>query len=76
MEIGLESRAYSAHSLRQSFATNQLELGASVLDVKELMRHSNIAVTQVYVHVHNKMKENLNEKLANKLFEEKELNKK
>jgi hypothetical protein len=26
--------------------------------------------------VHNKMKENLNEKLANKLFEEKELNKK
>jgi site-specific recombinase XerD len=70
-EIGLDSRAYSAHSLRHSYATNQIDIGTPLIEIKEAMRHSNIAVTQVYLHVHAKMKQNLNEKIADKLFEEK-----
>ena len=41
------------HTLRHCFATNLIENGASLIQVKELMGHSNIRSTMCYVHVAN-----------------------
>ncbi|MEG2236006.1 MAG: tyrosine-type recombinase/integrase, partial [Clostridia bacterium] len=42
---------FVVHSLRHSFATDLIERGATILEVKELMGHSNIRSTMEYIHV-------------------------
>lgn len=44
---------FVVHSLRHSFATNLIERGATLLQVKELLGHRNIRSTMEYVHVAN-----------------------
>ena len=46
--INLLSIAYAI-----GFATDLIERGASILEVKELMGHSNIRSTMEYIHVAN-----------------------
>ena len=41
------------HTLRHCFATHLIERGATLIQVKELMGHSNIRSTMAYVHVAN-----------------------
>jgi len=48
--IGLDNPKLSAHSLRHFFATQALKGGADLIQVKEAMRHSDISVTQRYLH--------------------------
>ena len=43
----------TVHTLRHCYATNLIENGATLLQVKELMGHSNIRSTMAYVHVAN-----------------------
>ena len=47
---GYDSPRLTAHSLRHSAATVALKNGASLREVQDLLRHKNIAVTQVYLH--------------------------
>lgn len=44
------------HDLRHTFAMLQLENGTDLQTLKELLRHSKIAVTEIYLHDDMKMK--------------------
>lgn len=43
----------TVHTLRHCYATNLIENGATLIQVKELMGHSNIRSTMAYIHVAN-----------------------
>ena len=50
-KAGFEQFGFSAHSLRHSFATHMLDNGNDIHTIKELMGHSNIESTMVYLHL-------------------------
>lgn len=55
--IGLDSREYSAHSLRHTTATMILKKGGSLLDAQHVLRHTNPATTQIYLEsIKNEMR--------------------
>jgi site-specific recombinase XerD len=47
--IGLNSRQYTAHSLRHTTACLMLENGTDIFEIKRVLRHTNTNTTQIYV---------------------------
>jgi site-specific recombinase XerD len=48
--MGLNSRSYTAHSLRHTTAVNILRAGGSIETAQHVLRHSNPATTQIYTY--------------------------
>ncbi len=48
---------FSFHSLRHSFASNMLESGVAIHQLSNLLGHSSIQTTLIYLHTNNKMPE-------------------
>lgn len=47
---GLDSSRLTAHSLRHTAAVLNLQAGGTLTDTMQLLRHKNIATTQIYTH--------------------------
>jgi Site-specific recombinase XerD len=65
--IGLDSKRYSAHSLRHTAATLNLINGGSLEETQNLLRHSNIQTTMIYAHHIDSMKNKSSQRI-NDLF--------
>jgi site-specific recombinase XerD len=48
---GLEGRSFSAHTLRHSFATHLLDQGVDIHSIKELLGHTKLETTMIYLHL-------------------------
>ena len=49
--LGLQSKHYTVHTIRHSFATHLVEQGADLHTVKELLGHSSLHTTSRYLHL-------------------------
>ena len=68
--IGLDERAYTAHSLRHTTAVNILRAGGSLETAQMTLRHSNPATTQIYTSTLNEERrlQNAGEALLDNLY--------
>jgi len=53
-QIGLDSKNYTVHTIRHSFATHLVDNGTNLHTVKELLGHSNLQTTLRYLHLTSK----------------------
>jgi len=51
LSMRLGKNYINPHSLRHGIATELIENGATLIDVKDFMNHSNVSVTERYIHL-------------------------
>jgi integrase/recombinase XerD len=54
LQLGLQGKNYSVHTLRHSFATHLLDNGTDLHTIKELLGHSHLQTTMQYMHLTNR----------------------
>jgi integrase/recombinase XerD len=54
LQLGLQSKNYSVHTIRHSFATHLLDNGTDLHTIKELMGHTHLQTTMQYMHLTNR----------------------
>lgn len=54
VKVGLESKHYTIHSIRHSFATHLLDNGTDLHTIKELLGHNSLQTTMRYMHLTSK----------------------
>lgn len=65
---GYNSERLTAHSLRHTAGTLALMNGAELTQVQQLLRHTNINTTMIYLHGIDRAKNNSELKVANAIF--------
>jgi site-specific recombinase XerD len=73
--IGLDSKVYSAHSLRHSCATLNLLNGGSLEETKQMLRHKDISTTIIYSHHLARTQNNSELRVSEVLFDNQKKNK-
>lgn len=68
LQAGYDSDRLTAHSLRHTTATLNLLAGGSVEETQQLLRHSNINTTLIYVHALERAKNNSEQRVADVIF--------
>lgn len=67
-KAGYDSDRLTAHSLRHTAGTLNLLNGGSLEDTQQLLRHSNINTTMIYLHHIDRAKNQSEERIAGALF--------
>lgn len=68
IEAGLNSERWTAHSLRHTAATLNLQAGASIEETQQLLAHKSINTTLIYSHALERAKNNSEERIAKVIF--------
>jgi integrase/recombinase XerC len=68
IDAGLNSDRLTAHSFRHTAGTLALENGAELAQVQQLLRHTNINTTMIYLHAIERAKNNSEAIVANAIF--------
>ena len=48
--VGIDSRQYTAHSLRHTVGVNIIKAGGALADAQKVLRHSDLRTTQMYTY--------------------------
>ena len=67
--IDLDSERLTAHSLRHTSATLNLLNGGTLEETQQLLRHTNINTTMIYVHTLERLKNQSENRIASAIFE-------
>ena len=62
---GYNSKRLTAHSLRHTAATTALRAGATLRQVQQVLRHSSISITEIYLHDLDRLNNNAENLVAN-----------
>ena len=70
--VGLDNKAFTAHSLRHAAATNILRGGGTLVQAQTCLRHANPATTQIYANmaINERRLTNGGEMILDKLYNE------
>lgn len=68
VEAGFDSDRLTAHSLRHTAGTLALLNGATPMEVKQILRHSSIETTMIYVHEIDRAKNTCASRVGNAIF--------
>lgn len=71
VRAGFHSDRLTAHSLRHTAGTLALMNGASLEEVQQILRHTSINTTMIYLHAFDRAKNNGELKVADAIFENK-----
>ena len=67
-QVGFDSAMLTAHSLRHTAATLSLLNGGTLEETQQLLRHTNINTTMIYLHHIDRAKNTSEERIANAIF--------
>lgn len=68
VSVGLISDRLTAHSLRHTAATLNLLSGGTLEETQQLLRHTNINTTMIYLHHLEREKNNSEQRITNAIF--------
>ncbi len=68
IDAGYNSSRLTAHSLRHTAATLNIIAGGSLEETQQLLRHSNINTTMIYLHHIKRASNNSEQRIANTIF--------
>ena len=67
-DVGLDSKRLTSHSLRHSTATLNLINGGSLEETQQLLRHSSINTTMIYLHHIEREHNESEQRISNAIF--------